>query len=97
MIDKQTWFEVWLLGYDKYGYSTDFDAFVDEFDTEEAAMKKAETIHSLEDVFSKEECEEIRKCGVVDKVCVVVEEVYTDPLGFITSVNSVELTVFSIL
>lgn len=94
--DKQTWFEVWLLGYDTYGYTSDFEELVGEYATKEEAFAKAETIHSLEDVFSREDCDEIRASLTLDKVCVVVEEVQDDIFNGIEAVDSTEFTVFSI-
>lgn len=94
--NKQTWFEVWLLGYDIFGYSTDFEEFVGEYATKEEAFAKAETIHSLEDVFSKEDCDLVRQSLTLDKVCVVVEEVQDDMFDGVEAIDSTEFTVFSI-
>lgn len=93
--DKQTWFEVWLLGYDMYGYSTDFEEFVCQYDTKEEAFARAETIYCLEDVFNKEDCAEVRASLTLDKICVVVEEVQDDIFNGIEAVETTEFTVFS--
>lgn len=94
--DKQTWFEVWLLGYDTHGYSTDFESFIGEYDTKEKAFAKAKTIHSIEDVFSNEICDEIRESLTLDYIYVVVEEVQDDIFNGIEAVETTEVTLLSI-
>lgn len=94
--EKRTWFEVWILGYDNYEHVTDFESLVGEYDTKKEAFAIAEKIHSLEDAFSKEDCDRIRESLTLDKVCVVVEEVQDDGINCTEAIDSTEVTVFSI-
>ena len=50
-------YEVWALGYDKDGWCTDIEEFIDEFDTADEAIAFANTIQSGDDVFEED-------CGV---------------------------------
>ena len=55
--DREVRYEVWALGYDKDGWCTDIEEFIDEFDTADEAIAFAKTIQSGDDVFEED-------CGV---------------------------------
>lgn len=55
---QKEWFEVWALCYDPNGeQKSEFDEFMGEFKTKEAAIDFAEKITKVEHVFIKEEYE----------------------------------------